>query len=537
MARILFFWILLFCSFWSKAQYQHFSEHAGTDLIKGMACINHKSYYLERMDFGTFGVLNMVAVDGSGQVAFKKQLLNGDAFPFSGRLEIRKTLDNHLICVYGASQSCDVIGGPIYFSKLDTSGNFKFTVTLPVMTAGLLQYTDSSYYLNLGNTIRHYSKSGALISDLLFPGSIFRSVSQLNNGNLFCSTSTAFCEIDTAGNYIQIIPANHSLKKMVQLTSGNIVALSSTNTFLFMNPAFSILHQSQFNGMMFSDFEWRNDSLFAVGHYTNSSTPFYGITDTLFNVLYQSNNSLSDLVPSAIALSANNLINVSVLANGSSSARSRAFFRFPITGDFILEQDVGIDTVKIIALNYQFANLFNGEFEVQVRNHSNKPAKGFNLNANRFFGICPYTWQRRFDTLIPAGGMVKVNTGTLSLTGYISGQNSNLCLYTTTPDAQVDLNRSNDSFCLHVALTSWDENRIENQNCTVYPNPFNSSFTIQSEPEIKGITVVNALGKVVCKRVCHEKEVVLDLQELEPGVYFVRIESERGSVSKKLFKQ
>ncbi len=537
MGRILFFWIFILISSGFLAQIQHFAEHRRSDLAEGMVCINHKSFYIERINLPYIGAMNMVGVNEMGQIFLRKPLLNGDSYPFPGWIELKKTLDDQMICIYRSSGSCDVLGGPIYFSKLDTNGNFKFTVTLPWMTGDVLQYSDSSYYLISGANMRHYSKNGSLISNYTFQGTLFSSVSQLNNGNLFLSSSTAFCEMDTAGNYIQIIPTNHNLKKLVQLNNGNCVALNSANKLLFMNPAFAILHQSQFSGVLLNDFVLRNDSLFTVGNYTSSSTPFYCITDTLFNVLYQSSNSFSGIVPSAFALSNSNLINVSAMANGVSTARSRAFFRFPIVGDFMLVQDVGIDTIKIVSLNYQFANLFNAEFEVEVRNHSNQSAQGFNLNADLSFGICPYSWQRWYDTLIPAGGMVKVNTGTLNLTGYISGQNATLCLYTSTPDSQVDLNRNNDVFCMNVAVTSLDENRIQNRSCTVYPNPFTSDFTIQSEYEIKEIKVFNALGVLVRRETNPGKEAALELEELNSGIYFVRIETEKGAVTRKAIKE
>lgn len=537
MGRILFFWIFILVSSGFLSQISHFSEHRRSDLAEGLVCVNHKSYYIERINFPFIGTMNLVGVNEMGQVFLRKPLLNGDSYPFPGWIELKKTLDNHMICIYRASGSCDVLGGPIYFSKLDTNGNFKFTATLPWMTGDVLQYSDSSYYLISGANMRHYSKNGSLISNYTFPGTLFSSVSQLNNGNLFLSSSTAFCEIDTAGNYLQIIPTNHNLKRLVQLNNGNCVALNSANKLLFMNQAFAILHQSQFNGVLLNDFVIRNDSLFTVGNYTNNSTPFYCITDTLFNVLYQSSNSLSGLVPSAFALSNSNLINVSAMANGASTTRSRAFFRFPIGGDFMLDQDVGIDTIEIISLNYQFANLFKAEFEVKVRNHSNQPTQGFNLNADLSFGVCPYSWQRWYDTLIPAGGTVKVNTGTLNLTGYISGQNANLCLYTSTPDSQVDFNRNNDSYCMNVIVTSLDENRFQKQNCTVFPNPFTTSFAFLSEFVISEVKVFNALGEVVLSQTATGKEGSIDMHNFKEGIYFVSVETEKGTVTKKLMKQ
>ena len=72
------------------------------------------------------------------------------------------------------------------------------------------------------------------------------------------------------------------------------------------------------------------------------------------------------------------------------------------------------------------------------------------------------------------------------------------------------------------------------QAITIYPNPVNDVLTIVSEIPLTKVEIYSAIGKKV-------KEIYTDFNaiatdRLSNGVYFIRIHSENGSLTKKLIK-
>ncbi|MEO8761195.1 MAG: T9SS type A sorting domain-containing protein [Bacteroidia bacterium] len=55
----------------------------------------------------------------------------------------------------------------------------------------------------------------------------------------------------------------------------------------------------------------------------------------------------------------------------------------------------------------------------------------------------------------------------------------------------------------------------------VYPNPSNGIVTIQSLTELGAITIYNALGEVVYKKISKDNTTQLDISQQAPGIYFV----------------
>ncbi|MBL7903033.1 MAG: T9SS type A sorting domain-containing protein [Bacteroidia bacterium] len=548
MVRFLFFWVALSSLSGIRAQVNEYTEHTGNqDLIEGMTCVNNKSFYLERLDLPYYGRLNLVGIDQTGLPFLKKQLLPGDSYPVEGQCELKRTLDKQLVCTYKASQSCDVFGGPVYFSKLDTNGNFIFTVTLPWSVGDFFQYSDSSFYLtgfgptSNGSVISHISKSGQVVESFTATGSYFSSLSELNNGNLFLSTPTTFCELDTSWNYLQIIPANTSLSSYVQIASGIGYGLNAAGQLSLLSPNFSILSQSQLPGIVLSDFLFHNDSLYVVGSNTTTQMPYYAVLDTAFNPLVQSGNSISTIRPKALDLSANNRVSVSASSLWY-TASGRSFFSLSKTGDFSVSMDIGVSTFTPIVMVEMFNGMYRGEFDVEVKNYSNQAVNGFNLNHNFWTTICPYSWQKSFDTLIPPLGSVVVKTGTLNVRGNVQGGSANhrdrICFYTSAGGNRADLNISNDVWCDSVSYEALSvaENGLTTLDVRIFPNPFLSSFNIQSQVEIKEIKVFNAFGVLVFDQAATGRELTINIQDLSKGIYFVSIETEKGTVTKKMIK-
>ena len=57
----------------------------------------------------------------------------------------------------------------------------------------------------------------------------------------------------------------------------------------------------------------------------------------------------------------------------------------------------------------------------------------------------------------------------------------------------------------------------------IYPNPVNNTLTISAEEDIQSISIYNILSVKVMEKAINNKEAVLDLSNLEAGVYMIEI--------------
>jgi len=83
---------------------------------------------------------------------------------------------------------------------------------------------------------------------------------------------------------------------------------------------------------------------------------------------------------------------------------------------------------------------------------------------------------------------------------------------------------------------SINENELQ-QIINIYPNPVNNILYIENNKniDIVKITVYNILGKVVLikKNIFNQ----LNLSVLKSGILFVKIETENGTITKKIIKE
>ncbi len=81
---------------------------------------------------------------------------------------------------------------------------------------------------------------------------------------------------------------------------------------------------------------------------------------------------------------------------------------------------------------------------------------------------------------------------------------------------------------------------LSDTNIALYPNPANTIVTINLQKSVDAdIRVFDVLGKLVIYQpdVSISKEQTLDISELNNGIYFIRINSDKGAVTKKLIKE
>ncbi|MFN6083969.1 MAG: T9SS type A sorting domain-containing protein, partial [Fluviicola sp.] len=59
----------------------------------------------------------------------------------------------------------------------------------------------------------------------------------------------------------------------------------------------------------------------------------------------------------------------------------------------------------------------------------------------------------------------------------------------------------------------------------IYPNPFETSFTVHSEKTIESIVIFAITGQKIIELTPQSQEEVISLENMEKGTYFVRVQS------------
>jgi len=75
---------------------------------------------------------------------------------------------------------------------------------------------------------------------------------------------------------------------------------------------------------------------------------------------------------------------------------------------------------------------------------------------------------------------------------------------------------------------------------SVYPNPTHGILTIVSNSVFNQISIYNTLGQVVfvAVSITEEKETIIDISNLNQGIYFIKIKNKTGIISiKKIVKK
>ena len=87
-------------------------------------------------------------------------------------------------------------------------------------------------------------------------------------------------------------------------------------------------------------------------------------------------------------------------------------------------------------------------------------------------------------------------------------------------------------FELHVyySPTGIDEN---DASVKVFPNPAKGFVTVEAEG-MKSVSVYNTLGQCILQKIVAGNQTTVDLQNASEGLYLLRIETEKGTCSKRI---
>lgn len=87
---------------------------------------------------------------------------------------------------------------------------------------------------------------------------------------------------------------------------------------------------------------------------------------------------------------------------------------------------------------------------------------------------------------------------------------------------------------VHVVLAN---QAFDNRVISVYPNPANDVLNIAFADDLKSVEIYNTLGQKVNAQYPNKKEIRLDISGLQPGVYFVKINTATKQQTVKIIKE
>lgn len=94
---------------------------------------------------------------------------------------------------------------------------------------------------------------------------------------------------------------------------------------------------------------------------------------------------------------------------------------------------------------------------------------------------------------------------------------------------------TNEAVTVFEATMSIEEN-IKNIDLKVYPNPTTDYFNLASDSKIQSIEMYDASGRLILKSFVNGFETRQDVNQLNKGMYFLKIKTENGEVTGKIIK-
>lgn len=476
-----------------------------------------------------------------------------------------KTLDNKLLII-GKNSFCDVIGPTQvnFISKIDTNSTSVFFTTYTI-TAGdnyktSLQYSDSSYYSFTDSVLFKNSKTGQFVSKTNTGLNNISSSLLLANNSILLSakqgTTISLVTMSAAGATISSKPFPILLTKLKFYTNQKILGLGNDGKIYKISPAFDLLGISGFpNSAVINDFQTKNDSIYAILS-TTISPSNYLVSDTTFNTLSLNSTTTNSVAQTAICLNGNK---VAIVSDGV----SKTSFSWPGNHYFVslnqinknssnnFTQDLAILSVtkdSIYAAPDFFSVMYSYlKARVKVKNVGTSVITNFKLNCymDPRVDCGAYYYQEKFSQLsLEPNDSIEVTTGSFIAKRLIPSpsttQTIQYCFFTSVPNEESDKTLENHNMCKTYVVditTSLNKLKSLTNHLDLFPNPFNNTFTINSETVIKKLEIYTTLGTLLDSRVPDNNSFNYEGSTLANGIYFIKIDTEKGTQIKKIVKR
>jgi hypothetical protein len=500
---------------------------SGTDLI----------FAARKMDAGyTTGAL--YRIDQNGQQVNRKvtSLQYIKAF---------KTADNN-IAAFGYHEGCDVRFNTFSFDKFDANGNVLFSNPAVVTSTpqAFTQLPNGSYFIFTSSLLFAFNAQGAMS---------FSLNTGLSGGNVLVSAvmnnSPSLVVFSSAGNTVTATPAP-LFTQMQFYNNQQLLCVGTDGNIYKLSPAFATISFSNPGNWPVKQIAFANNMIHAL----RSSGPgmsAYSVCDTSFTILHTSTTSTSSFNQRAIAITSAG--KAAILSDHAMSPTSMYVPHWGIalnvqstlTGNNFRNnavlRSVTVDTVY----GHRYPNN-QAELTVDATVKIVNEGPDF-LSTVRLNALAYYSWHcdhqffsKTYSVNLNAGDSIAVSTGTFNL-------------YTSMAGVEFDY-----SVCLYVSSPNGETDKVleDNQQCNVYhvtnvvglaepasvalkiqPNPSSGFFMVTLPQNSQGLKVRNTLGELMLQAPPANGEIVMDLSHLDPGFYYVTVETSTGRMTAKIIRE
>ena len=198
-------------------------------------------------------------------------------------------------------------------------------------------------------------------------------------------------------------------------------------------------------------------------------------------------------------------------------------------------EDIGDLEVALWIQNYETKEVYNSRYAYDYTSHC-YPIQNLAINVKD--NERNVTWNAP-EKGNPIGYNVYINNELVL-------ENTTELSYNTTSNddvffVEVVALYENDKTSVGVAKKyAYGDNVIEHNvlQCSVYPNPVNNKLYIVTEDEVENVVVYDIYGRVQNLRNSETQKLrnSIDLSDLKAGIYFVKINTEKGNIVKRIIK-
>lgn len=243
---------------------------------------------------------------------------------------------------------------------------------------------------------------------------------------------------------------------------------------------------------------------------------------------------------------------VACWSSGTGEYRENSFFRAYNLADFSIVDDFQVSSVqygqgtaddgKVITVNLYTAtsdNLTSATLTlVATATHSSSSADDLSLVTVPIAATIPAGSTIAFEVMAGDSG---TNTGETFFPGInAAGENDDSYLKATgcgitVPTTATTIGFPDNQYVMNVVGNILGIEEYSLNNISIFPNPVQNELNIQLHNSItvKQVNVYSITGQVVLKAQNTRK---LDVFDLSPGVYLMKIETDRGDVTRKIIK-
>ncbi len=475
-----------------------------------------------------------------------------------------KTNDNKLLLIGQIYGQCDLPDSSLirtFISKLDTNGNVLFITKIKrpfpnpfsLYTGdnfkSVLQNTDSTYCTFTDSVMYKFSKTGQLLFRKNLALDSISSCLLLQNNSILLSARqnslSALVTISQNGTILTSQPFSPLLKKTSFYSGQKIMGLGYNGKLHKISPNLSFIGNSSSLLPGVKDFICDSDTIYSI------SVNNYCRADTSFNLFSVSTNTTQKLSHVAL-IKNNNVIGITSQCSTGGTGNYSSFSSLNVitkAGNNNFVNDIEVSSVTADSI-YWATSGFHAYLraKVKVKNKGTSVINEFTLNSDRnITAICGgLYYQQKFTQTIPPGDSAIVTTTFIHKQFFTMTPNSptvsvQYCVFSTMPNGENDKFIANDELCKNFIFqnptASIHELNNKENKLNIYPNPFTDQLAIESTFIIKKIEVYNALGALLYIDTPDKNTLIFNDKLNNRGVYFIKIETEKGTQIKKVVKQ